>query len=85
MADPTLISAIGAAIAGAGGGGALVAWRKAGVEAESIAVSTLRSVIGELRIELDDKESEIKLLRGRLDAAEQLINEFFHDPPGHVA
>lgn len=89
MIDGELIGALaGAGALGAGAGGALVAWRKAGAETEAVAVRTLRSVIRELRAELarkekewhaelERKEGELRGLRDRVDHAEQRVEELF--------
>ena len=89
MVSPDVIlAATGAAGVGAGAGGALVAWRKAGPEAEAVAVKTLRSVIHELRdeltrkerewhAELTRKEAELAGLRERVDFAEAKVEELF--------
>lgn len=95
VADPTIISAAISGLLGVAGGGALASWRKAGAESESVAVATMRAVIGELRVELDHKEVEldrqrdeidrqrveIGQLRDRLTDAENALSE----PPPHLA
>lgn len=92
MADPTIISTAIASVVGLAGGGALASWRKAGAESESVAVATMRVVIGELRTELDHKDEELDRqrrelaqLRGRLNEAETALNEAMNQPPPHLA
>jgi hypothetical protein len=80
-----------AAILGAGGLGAIIAFRKTSAEAESVSVGTLRSVIEELRVEVErlrqendnlrDQLAELPLLRERLRALEQVLDERGITPP----
>lgn len=96
MVSPDVILAASAAAGvGAGAGGALVAWRKAGPEAEAVAVKTLRSVIHELRdeltrkeqewgAELARKEDELHGLRQRVDHAEARVEELFKPLEGEM-
>lgn len=81
MLEPTLIGLVAAAGAVLG---AMVAWRKAGVESESVAVGTLRVVIAELRTELDRKDEELAGMRQRVDELEGLVDKLVVDPPGHL-
>lgn len=64
--------------------GAVGAWRRSGNEAESIAVSTLKSVIQELRAELDRKEVEIGNMRAKLDVLDHHLTVLSDLPPGHL-
>ena len=79
--------ATAAALSGAGGAafGALAGWRKSSHESESIAVTTLRSVIEELRSELDRKEVEIGTMRGKLDKLDHHLSLLADLPPDHLA
>jgi shikimate 5-dehydrogenase len=79
--------ATAAAISGAGGAavGAAATWRKLGRESESIAVTTLRSVIAELRAELDRKETEMGVMRAKLDVLDLHLTALADTPPGHLA
>jgi chromosome segregation ATPase len=80
--DPAAI----AALSGAGGAvvGAVSAWRKSGNESEAIAVTTLRSVIEELRAELDRKVDEIDTMRDKLDKLDRNLSVLSDMPPGHL-
>lgn len=70
-----------------GGGllGALASWRKSGPESESIAVTTLKGVIEELRQELDRKEAEIGTMRTKLDKLDHHLTLLADLPPGHLS
>jgi predicted transcriptional regulator len=61
--DTTIFIAILTALLGGGGIGAVVAYKKAGPEVESISVKTMREVIEELRLELGRLQGENKKLR----------------------
>lgn len=76
-----------AAISGTGGAiaGAAASWRRSGTESESIAVSTLKGVIEELRSELDRKEAEIGNMRSRLDKLDHHLSLIADLPPEHLA
>lgn len=76
-----------AALTGAGGifVGAAAAWRRGGSESESIAVTTLKAVIQELRAELDRKEVEINVMRVKLDKLDRNLNVLADLPPGYLA
>jgi hypothetical protein len=80
-------SGTAAALAGTAGAtvGALASWRKYGSESESIAVTTLRSVITELRSELDRKEGEIEVMRSKLDKLDHHLTLLADLPPGHLS
>lgn len=58
------------AVLGAGGIGALTAFRKAGVEADGLAAQTLIAVNAELRRELVRRDGEIATLRERVAVLE---------------
>lgn len=64
--------------------GAVSAWRKSGNESEAIAVTTLRSVIEELRAELDRKVDEIDTMRDKLDKLDRNLSVLSDMPPGHL-
>lgn len=76
---------------GAGGLGALLAFRKTSAEAESVSVGTLRSVIEELRVEVErlriendnlrDQLAELPMMRERLLVLERLLREAGISPP----
>lgn len=80
--DPATV----ATLSGAGGIviGAVGAYRKSGNESESIAVATLKSVIQELRAELDRKEAEIGAMRQKLDVLDHHLSVLSDLPPGHL-
>lgn len=81
--DSGLAGAIG--VAGGGAIGALASWRKSGPESESIAVTTLKSVIEELRNELDRKEVEMGVMRTKLDKLDHHLSLLADLPPGHLS
>jgi hypothetical protein len=90
--DPAPLVAIIAAILGGGGIGAIVAYRKAGPEVESISVNTLKGVIQEMRTELERKDRTIDGLNHRLGEQQQQIAELAErihqlemEPPPHLA
>lgn len=59
-----------AAILGAGGIGAVLAFRKTSAEAEAVSVATLRGVIEELRVEVSRLREENNDLRERIAVLE---------------
>jgi hypothetical protein len=65
--------------------GAAASWRKAKPEAEGLAVTTLKSVIEQLRLELDRKEEEIGDMRAKLDKLDHNLNLLVDLPPGHLS
>lgn len=71
--DPGLFVAFVAAVLGAGGIGSIVAFRKAGKEADEIAARTLIAVNDELRKELRRRDDELSALRGRVSEAESQL------------
>lgn len=87
MVSPGELAAVSvvAFSAGAGVVGSLVKLGHARPENESLAVTTLRGVLAELRAELDYKEREVKSLRHRLDLAEQQLDAIAETPPAHLA
>lgn len=76
--DVGTFTAFTAAILGAGGIGALAAFRKAGAEADGLAAQTLIAVNTELRRELTRRDEEITRLRERVAVLE---NRMGRDPP----
>lgn len=70
--DTTIFVAILTALLSGGGIGAIVAYRKAGPEVESISIKTMKEVITELRNELQRLQGENQKLRttvAKLEAA----------------
>jgi hypothetical protein len=65
--------------------GAAASWRKAKPEAEGLAVKTLKSVIEQLRLELDRKEEEIGDMRTKLDKLDHNLSLIADLPPGHLS
>lgn len=63
--ETQLLSSAIAAVAGALGGGGLVAWRKAPVEQESIAVETARELVKTMSDELGRKQIELAEMGAR--------------------
>lgn len=86
--DPATIIA---GVLGAGGLGAVLAFRKTSAEAEAVSVGTLRSVIEELRVEVErlrvendnlrDQLEEIPRLRARVRALERALDDAAITPP----
>lgn len=80
-----------AAVLGAGGLGAVIAFRKTSAEAESVSVGTLRSVIEELRYEVErlrvendrlrEQIAEVPRLQRRMRALERALEEQGITPP----
>jgi uncharacterized protein YlxW (UPF0749 family) len=64
--DPTIITAMAAAILGGGFLTGIAIWRKSGPEAEQIVAATLIQVNEHLRKELELRDEEIERLRKRL-------------------
>lgn len=58
---------------------AFVAWRKTGPEREALTVKTLRSVLVELRAELDHKDREMEVLRNKLELAEATLEKLTNE------
>lgn len=81
--DAGLAGAIGAA--GGTAIGAVASWRRTNSESESIAVTTLQSVIQELRNELDRKEVEMGVMRAKLDKLDHHLSLLADLPPGHLS
>lgn len=73
--DPGAAAALVTALLGAGGLGGLIAFRKAGAEAESLATATLIAVNAELRTELARRDDEIARLRDRVARLEERIGD----------
>jgi hypothetical protein len=78
MIDPLAALSLGLA-AGAGAGAAAARWRKAKPEAEALAIETLRTVLGELRAELEAKNRELSELRQRVRVAEVALEAVARD------
>lgn len=64
---------VGAAGLVSGLGGAYAVNRKLGPETESMAIASLRSVLDDLRIELDRKDKQCKELALKLELAERQL------------